>query len=216
MKICKVDGCLDPVDAKGYCRHHYYSNKVYGNPLKAPRRGKHPDICTLDGCNNPYYLKGFCSLHYQKNLKHGNPLYEKPKPKKSYPEYSVWLGFKRRCFEKGHKKYPRYGGRGITVCKRWLHSFENFYHDMGPRPFPKSQIDRIDNDGDYEPGNCRWTTGTINARNRSTTKLTMEKARSIRHEYSQSAATQRSLAKKYGVDQKMILEIVHNRMWKEL
>jgi hypothetical protein len=72
------------------------------------------------------------------------------------PIYNIWSSMLSRCENKNNKSYPDYGGRGIKVCHRW-HKFENFLVDMGERPSPKYEIDRIDNDGDYKPGNVRWT-----------------------------------------------------------
>lgn len=83
-------------------------------------------------------------------------------------EHSIWSEMKGRCVRSSHPKFHRYGARGIKVCDRWLHSFESFYADMGPRPTKKHTIDRIDNDGNYEPSNCRWTTNFQQSRNRST------------------------------------------------
>jgi hypothetical protein len=86
------------------------------------------------------------------------------------PEYRVWAGMKRRCYAPKAPHYECYGGRGITVCDQWLNSFESFYQDMGPRPSARHSIDRIDVNGNYEPGNCRWATIKQQRRNtRSTT-----------------------------------------------
>ncbi len=88
------------------------------------------------------------------------------------PEYKAWANMKDRCTKSNHKQYKDYGGRGIKVCEHWLESFENFYADMGPKPFPKIlySIDRINNDGNYEPNNCRWATSKQQADNRRSRK----------------------------------------------
>lgn len=87
------------------------------------------------------------------------------------PEYGVWIGITRRCTKPQVTNYVWYGARGISVCDRWRRSFPAFLADMGPRPSPAHQIDRIDNDGHYEPGNCRWATPKENGRNTSKTRL---------------------------------------------
>lgn len=80
------------------------------------------------------------------------------------PEFTVWLLMRDRCFNPNNKKYADYGGRGITMDPRWADDFAAFYADMGPRP-AGYEIDRINNDSNYEPGNCRWTTRVVNLNN---------------------------------------------------
>lgn len=74
------------------------------------------------------------------------------------PEYRAWAAMRARCYRVTCKPYHYYGGRGITVCDRWRESFQNFLDDMGFRPSDKHSLDRINNSGNYEPNNCRWTT----------------------------------------------------------
>lgn len=92
------------------------------------------------------------------------------------PEYHAWEGMKTRCAageESIH--YSRYKARGIKVCERWANSFIAFYEDVGPRPSPLHSIDRIDNNGNYEPANVRWATRTVQQRNtRATSFVTID------------------------------------------
>lgn len=85
------------------------------------------------------------------------------------PEYWAWRDMKRRCLNPNARDFANYGARGIQVCERWRESFCAFFDDMGLRPSPQHSLDRINNDGNYEPGNCRWATVKEQLQNRRTT-----------------------------------------------
>lgn len=91
-------------------------------------------------------------------------------------EFGIWQAMKNRCRNKNMREYPGYGGRGIMVCREWSESFPKFLADMGPRPGPEYSIDRYpNNDGDYEPNNCRWATRQEQCNNtRSNVRLTYD------------------------------------------
>lgn len=95
------------------------------------------------------------------------------------PEYTAWESMIRRCHSSGWKRYADYGGRGIRVCDRWRSSFVAFYESIGPRPSALHSLDRIDNDGHYEPSNVRWATRAQQMRNRRNTKVDEEGFRQI-------------------------------------
>lgn len=89
-------------------------------------------------------------------------------------ENKVWCGIKTRCFNPNRKDWKNYGGRGISMCERWLHNFEAFFEDMGRRPSKNHSIERKDNSGDYTPENCIWTTSYVQGQNkRNNCKLTV-------------------------------------------
>lgn len=78
---------------------------------------------------------------------------------------------KMRCYNPNNGKFKNYGARGITICDRWRNSFEGFISDMGFRPSSKHSLDRIDNNGNYEPGNCRWSTNSNQCRNKRNNRV---------------------------------------------
>lgn len=125
------------------------------------------DYCQVDDCSLLKWNKStnFCNKHRKQLRIHGYIKRTQPSLSR-HPLYRTWLGMKRRCNNPNAVDYSYYGGRGIKVCNRWLESFENFLIDMGEKPDKKLSLDRVDNDGNYEPRNCRWATHSEQMLNR--------------------------------------------------
>jgi len=131
------------------------------------------------------------------------------------PTYSTWGALKSRCNNPNDKRYDYYGGRGITVCKRWLRSFENFLEDMGERP-KDSTIDRIENDGGYEPDNCRWATREKQIRNSRQAKLNPLKVQVIKKLLKESNLMVKEIAEIFHVGPGTISNIKAEKTWADI
>lgn len=141
-------------------------------------------LCSIPDCSKPYCGNGYCDMHNKRFKSHGNPLITSYKGTgdrgsgmrthglSKTTEYNIWSTMITRCHTPTNKRFPLYGGKGVTVCDRWRHSFENFLADVGPRPSKKHSIDRYpDPHGNYEPGNVRWATQKEQCNNKRDNRL---------------------------------------------
>jgi hypothetical protein len=192
-QICSVDGCAEPVECRGYCRRHYGAWYRHGDPLTLILEPKDPANAgcikcgdrLIVGANWPewapgqhYYVCYRCRAESTRAATRrwrsgGIGATYAQKWRDEHPLYSIWTGMLGRCLNLNSKSYPNYGGRGITVCERWIgpggvrsrEGYANFTADMGPRPEGTS-LERLDNNGNYEPGNCCWADKNQQARNK--------------------------------------------------
>lgn len=139
--------------------------------------------CSVPRCVQPVKAHGYCDTHYKAFQRSGDPLgkFRRSEHRPAFskhPLYQIWNGMWRRCVDPKVQSYPRYGGRGISVCDKWK-DFWAFAEDIGERPSTSHSIDRINVDGNYEPGNCRWATPQQQIRNRSVTRLNDDERRTI-------------------------------------
>jgi hypothetical protein len=166
-----------------------------GNPYVSPKGkrasrlrcacecGKQTDVSKHDLRRG--FVKSCGCVQGRQGVEHGHS-----RRGKQTPEYVVWASMLTRCRNANTHAWHRYGGRGITVCERWL-SFENFYADMGQRP-PGATLDRIDNDGPYSPDNCRWVSRKQQAQNTARVRML---------EYDGKCMTLTAWAKHLGISQ---------------
>lgn len=125
--------------------------------------------CKIKEKDNNFWLCSDCRKQYNKNYQKTNRerllIIQKKNRQSRHPLYKIWDGMKQRCYNSNNLDYSRYGGRGIIVCDRWKNSFKNFFSDLLPQYKPGLTLDRINNNGNYEPGNVRWVTRLVQANN---------------------------------------------------
>lgn len=132
----------------------------------------------------------------------------------SHELYATWNNMLARCYNPNSVGYRNYGGRGISVCDSWRNSVSEFISwSMNNGYKPYLTLDRYpDNNGNYEPGNCRWATAAQQAQNSRNTKLTLEKVRDIRND----TRTQIEISRDYGISQRHVSDIILNEVWKDI
>lgn len=165
----------------------------------------HADASFLTGKRKGSKVRNICWCDRRKTQSevrktHGNSMIGS----KNYREYTIWCAMKERCYNPKVDMYPSYGGRGISVYEEWRHSFESFLAHIGPRPSSNYSIDRIDVNGNYEPGNVRWATTIEQGANKRSNRM-------ISYEGTTLTVTQ--WARKTGINVETLRRRLFNHGW---
>lgn len=169
---CSVDGCGRKIRnvARQLCNIHYLRLIRHGDVSYTRPTAQRDLRCTVVGCELKRRARGICSKHLYRLETHGSVDVAKFHVEKhgmcTHPLYTTWLHMRSRCHSPENSSYARYGARGIQVCDGWRYSFSAFVADVGERP-PGHTLDRIDNDGDYAPGNVRWAVQATQVKNQN-------------------------------------------------
>ena len=211
-RSCKIDGCDREARAMDLCAAHYERLKKRQDMNRSFKKHTPKYVgCKVPSCERRHYSRGYCRAHYTRFMFSPNGL----RPRKAIGKityqsrtrtYNIWRGMKNRCKNPACVSFHRYGGRGIKVCDDW-YDYENFLKDMGPAP-DGLEIDRKDNDGDYCPENCHWTTPAVNKKNKQPFKLSDRQVKEIRKRI-RDGEIQSALSREYGVSKALISRIKH-------
>ena len=143
---------------------------------------------------------------------HGNTIHGEAKTRL----YKLWKNIKTRCYNKNRKQYKDYGGRGIIICPEWTNDYTVFKDWALSNGYTEGlQINRINNNGNYEPSNCNFVTRLENNRNQRKTKLTLGIANEIRRLHKTGNYLLRELAEKYNISCGNVHDVLSNRIWKK-
>lgn len=157
---------VKPVDMTGKKYNSITAIKIVGVASSGDKKWLFVCDCGIEFEANGYYARSGKVISCPKCAAERTRIASVKHGLSKTPEFSTWTDIKSRCYNKNRKEFYRYGGRGISVCKRWLDSFDNFLADMGKRPSPNHSIERLNNNGNYEPSNCKWATMSEQQRNK--------------------------------------------------
>lgn len=165
---------------------------------------------TVDAANvKAGYTQSCGCLKHERNV---NQPYSRTHGMNKTPEHRAWSSMIQRCTNEKQDSFADYGGRGITVCERWLRSFEAFFINVGPRPSPAHTLDRKDTNGNYEPGNVRWATRAQQAQNRRSTVLNWDLVNEIRGRWEHGESSI-SISRRMGIRSARISAVLLNKVW---